>query len=86
MENLGLFNVFEHRLQTKMLPRTHTRGSSAIDHIWTTKYILDNVSYSGYAPFGHVWDSDHRGLFIDIKASVLFPTNDISVVYSEFRR
>ena len=86
MENLGLFNVFEHRLQTKTLPRTHTRGSGAIDHIWTTKHILDNISYSGYAPFGHIWDSDHRGMFIDIKAEILFPTNDISVVYSDFRR
>lgn len=84
--NIGLFNILEARLQTSNLPRTHTRGSRAIDHIWATQYIVDNISYAGYSPFGHIWDSDHRGLFVDLKATVLFPTDDIRIVYSDFRK
>ena len=86
LENIGLLNVFETRLQNKNLPRTHARGSRAIDHIWATGHIIDNISYAGYAPFGHVWDSDHRGMFIDVKATILFPNDDISIVYNDFRR
>ena len=70
--SIGRFNVFENRMETKSLPRTFSRGTEAIDHIWTTKFILDNISYAGMAPFNYGYDSDHRGLFIDIADSVLF--------------
>ena len=76
-EEIGLYNVCENRFQTKDLPRTHSRGSKAIDHIWATRFILENTSYAGYAPFGHIWDSDHRALFMDIKASILFQNDEI---------
>ena len=85
-ESVGLYNVFEHRFQNSNLPRTHARGSQAIDHVWCTQHILDNISYAGFSPFGHIWDSDHRGLFVDIKASILFQNDEISLVYSDFRR
>ena len=44
LDSIGLFNVFENRMETKSLPRTFSRGTEAIDHIWTTKFILDNIS------------------------------------------
>lgn len=86
MEEIGLYNIFEQRLQHQDLPRTHARGSKAIDHIWVTHHILDNTSYAGYSPFGHIWDSDHRALFIDIKDTIFFREDDIKIVYSDFRR
>lgn len=85
LQAIGLFNVFEERLQTQSLPRTHARGSRSIDHILATKYILDHISYAGMAPFGHIIDSDHRGLFIDIKDDILFQNDDIKLVYNDFR-
>ena len=66
----------EERLGTSDLPRTHSRGSKAIDHIWATKYILDNIKHAGFAPFGHFYDSDHRGIFIDIEEKILFQEHE----------
>ena len=86
LEDIGLYNVFEQRLNHTNLPRTHVRGSKAIDHIWVTHHILDNISYAGYSPFAHTWDSDHRGLFIDVHDTILFQENDIKIVYNDFRR
>ena len=37
-------------------------------------------------PFGHGWDSDHRGLFIDVRDEILFQDDDIKLVYKDFRR
>ena len=84
--NAGLFNLMETRLDTKTLPRTHSRGSKAIDHIWVTKHIADNSTRAGYAPFFHILDSDHRGLFFDIPESALFDADSLKIVHHEFRR
>ena len=86
LDQIGLYNVFEERMQTKKLPRTHTRGSEAIDHIWTTKYILDNIKRAGIAPFGFGYESDHRGLFVDIDDEVLFDKEEIKIMYHDYRR
>ena len=73
-------------MQTKKLPRTFSRGSEAIDHIWTTKYILDNIKRAGIAPFGFGYESDHRGLFLDIDDDILFDKDEIKIMYHDFRR
>lgn len=83
---LGLFNVMEERLNTKELPRTHSRGSKAIDHVWATKYLLDNIKYAAYAPFGKFYDSDHRGIFLAIDEKILFNEHESKIIYHEFRR
>ena len=70
----------EH-LGTKSLPRIHSRGSKSIDHVWATRHIIDNVTRAGYAPFSHVMDSDHRGLFFDIPKNALFDADSLKVVY-----
>lgn len=85
-EDAGLYNVFQHRLQTDDIPRTHARGSKAVDHIWVSKYILDNITHAGIAPFGHTYESDHRGMFVDLDESILFHHDDIKMVYHDFRR
>ena len=76
----------EERLGTSDLPRTHSRGSKAIDHVWATKYILDNIQHAGFAPFGHFYDSDHRGIFIDIEEKILFQEHESKIIYHEYRR
>ena len=82
----GLFNLMEATMNTTQLPRTHSRGSTAIDHVWATRYIIDNVHRSGYAPFGHLLQSDHRDLFFDILEKALFDANPLKIVYHDFRR
>lgn len=86
LEEIGLFNVFRERFQTSNLPRIHARGANAIDHIWTTRHILDNISHAGFAPFGFRIESDQRGMFIDIRDSVLFDEKGIHVTYHDFRK
>ena len=83
---IGLYNLFQHRLETDNLPRTHARGSKAVDHIWTSRYILDNIIHAGIAPFGHTYESDHRGLYFDIDESILFNQDDVRMVYHDFRK
>ena len=82
----GLFNLMEEKMGTKQLPQTHSRGSTAIDHVWATRHIIDSVSRSGYAPFGHLLQSDHRGLFFDIPENALFDADSLKIVYHDFRR
>ena len=38
------------------------------------------------APFGSIYESDHRGLFLDINEEVLFDKDEIKIVYRDFRR
>ena len=86
MENIGMVNVFEQRQETKMLPRTHSRGSKAIDHIWVTPFVMEHIMYAGVAPFGYHIDSDHRGLYIDLDDGMLFQPEDVRLIYHDFRR
>ena len=84
--SIGLYNVFASRMDTNNLPRTHMRSSKAVDHIWVSKYVLDNITYAGIAPFGHTYGSDHRGMFIDLDEKMLFNPEDVRIVYHDHRR
>ena len=50
--NVGLVNVFEYRQNNTVLPRTYSRGSKAVDHIWVTPFLLDHITCAVIAPFG----------------------------------
>ena len=63
-EELGLYNVFQKLVG--VTPKTHARGSGAIDHIWASEEVLQYVEKAGYAPFFSVNYSDHRCLMLDI--------------------
>jgi hypothetical protein len=53
-------------------PATYTRGSSCIDYIMTTPRAQLAITAAGHTSFyDGVWDSDHRGLFLDISAPAL---------------
>ena len=83
-DELGLYNVFANRLDTTELPRTHARGSKVVDHVGVSKYVLDNITHAGIAPFGYLYESDHRGMFIDIDDTMLFHPEDSKLVYHHF--
>ena len=83
---LGLYNAFKERLQTLKLPRTYSRDKHAVDHVWTTKFVLDNIIRTGIAPFGYLCESDHRGKFLDVDDTMLFHPEDYKIVYHDFRR
>ena len=83
MKNIGLYNLMEHHINTRDLPRTFNRGSQAIDHVFMTKHILDNTTYAGYAPFEEGYISDHRGIFFDLKEKALFPTTQSNIIHHD---
>lgn len=78
--------MFANRLDTTALPRTHSRGSKAVDHVWVSKYVLDNITHAGIAPFGYLHESENRGMFIEIDDTMLFHPEDSKLVYYDFRR
>jgi len=69
MGTCNLINVFEERFQT--LPSTRN-NERAIDHILVTPGILRSVRTAGLIPKDIGFsNSDHQGIFIDLKPSVL---------------
>ena len=61
-------------------------GSDAIDHIWTTKYLLDDIAFARMVPFDTVYESDHCKMFLDIANSILLDQDEIKIMYHDFRR
>ena len=79
----NLINVFEERFQT--LPSTRN-NERAIDHILVTPGILRSVRTTGLIPKDIGFsNSDHQGIFIDLKPSVL-DTKNISLQPSSMRK
>ena len=72
---MGLINVMQEYIGEDVMPRTCNRGAKAIDHIWTTANVYDEITQAGYAPFNFIKSSDHRGLFIDLKMTNLLDEN-----------
>ena len=77
IENLGLNNVFQSRFGT--LPKTHIAGRKAIDHIWATKDVEDQIVRAGFAPFRYVPNSDHRPIFVDIDFHTFLEEKEIDI-------
>ena len=64
LESIGLVNVMASRIQE--LPRTYVGGIEAIDHIWASPVVSENISLAGFAPFYYKLYSDHRAIIFDI--------------------
>jgi hypothetical protein len=57
---------------TNLPPATYTRGTSCIDYVMTTPRTHLAIIAAGHTSFyDGIWESDHRGLFIDLSASAL---------------
>ena len=64
LESIGLVNILASRIQE--LPRAYDGGTDAIDHIWASPVVLENISLPGFAPFYYKLYSDHRAIILDI--------------------
>ena len=84
-KSLGLINLFESLSPTDQKIRTHTRGKSIIDGIWTTSGISKNIIRMGIAPFNFMFPSDHRGMYIDLNIKE-FLDNAVSSQPAPYRR
>ena len=50
-------------------PATYKRGKKTLDHIWVSPDLTGHVTKFGYLPYDLGFDSDHRGVFVDIQCS-----------------
>jgi hypothetical protein len=63
-------------VDTEDAPNTYARGSKCIDFILGTRNIGSNIRSQGYLAFySGGWESDHRGIFVDIDIKGMFGTN-----------
>lgn len=50
-------------------PRTYARGRMKINHILTSPSMINHVEQAGIDAFGHVFKSNHRGIWVDLNLS-----------------
>ena len=75
--NMGLHNVFQKRFGE--LPKTHSTGTKAIDHIWASSDVEDLIVRAGFGPFRYVSNSDHRPLFLDLNLQQFLEEETIDI-------
>jgi hypothetical protein len=64
-------------VETDNAPATYNRGKNCIDFILGTPNLKKRVISNGYLPFyGGGWESDHRGLFVDIDIHQMINNNN----------
>jgi hypothetical protein len=61
--------------QGQPLPNTYNQGSQRIDFLCCTRNLLFAITRVGYDAFGEIYDSDHRGMTLDLDWSKLKGTN-----------
>ena len=86
MLDLGLQNLVSQFLPQHDPIRSHNRGHSIIDGIWSSPTIIRSVIRCGLAPFHHVFDSDHRGMFVDLDLDHFLDTSSTPLLAPAYRR
>jgi len=64
---------------------THQRGSKAIDGIYLSRHLLQ-AAQGGFLAFGEVMHSDHRAVWIDLRAELVGMVQDDHVIRPAGRR
>ena len=86
MKQLGLVNVIDSNISAHESVRSFCRGSSIIDGVWATSHVEKKILACGLAPFDYLYQSDHRGIFLDLDILDLLDARDISVQSIPYRR
>ena len=86
MSDLGLQNVLQKEVPFSPSFRTHNRGTSVIDGIWVSPALLRYVIRCGLAPFNHVFQSDHRGIFLDLNLTEFLDSSSVPLLSHAYRR
>ena len=86
MTQVGLVNILEKHATSSEPLRTFSNGSRVIDGIWGTSNFCDYIVRCGMAPFQKVFQSDHRGLFIDVSLTPFLDSTALNLQPSPYRR
>ena len=75
----GLIDAFRHMHGMEPEFATYNRGTKVIDYILMDPDLVDSVAYCGYEPFGNRFQTDHRGLFIDVITDEFFGNTTLAI-------
>lgn len=72
MEKLGLIDTFtRHHQRPCEISTHHSSANKRIDFILSTANLMPHIEACGYTPFYTNVDTDHRGLFLELKPSFI---------------
>ena len=75
LNTCGLVDILHLQHNRDRYPATYIRGQTRIDGIFVSRQIAHCVIRSGLTPFHTFFGGDHRGVFVDFSASMLFQSN-----------
>lgn len=70
MEEIRITNVIKVRLGNKDKWRTQNRGGRVIGGVWMIYTLVPYVNKMGAVPFSTLFDSDHRGIHVDLSLNI----------------
>ena len=86
MKQLGMVNVLASHVHSPGSVRSFCRGSTIIDGVWASSSVANKIVSCGLAPFDYLYQSDHRGIFLDIDILDLLDARDVNVTSIPYRR
>ena len=81
----GLVDILHLQHNRDQYPATYIRGRDRIDGIFVSRQIVHSVLRSGLTPFHSLFGGDHRGVYVDFSASLLFKSNTYEIARPQGR-
>ena len=86
INSCGLVDILKLQHNSEQYPATYIRGRSRIDGIFVSHQIVPAVLRTGLTPFHTFFaNSDHRAVYVDFAADLLFNSNTYELVRQKGR-
>jgi len=85
LKKLGILNATS-QINEENKYRSYERGKNIIDGAWMSCTLLPNITHRGIAPFYTIFESDHRGIYIDLDLKHILDSPPIEFQQLHFRR
>jgi len=86
LKNLGILNAMLKINEGNNKYRSYDRGKNIIDGAWMSCTLLPHITNRGVAPFNTIFESDHRGIYIDLDLKQILDSPPIEFQHIQFRR
>ena len=81
----GLVDILQLQHKEASYPATYIRGTKRIDGIFVSYQIVHTVLRTGLTPFHTFFQGDHRAVYVDFSANLLFRSNTYELVRQKGR-
>ena len=85
LEKMGILNAMS-QINEENKYRSYDRGKNIIDGAWMSCTLLPHITNRGIAPFYTIFESDHRGMYIDLNLKHILDSPPIEFQQLHFRR